>query len=68
MPGARHKMVFKALTGAGKTVTMAAYLNRLCEELPDMLNIVQKQVAFIWIAPNQLHLQSFNALKNYLQN
>lgn len=65
MPGARQKMVFKAPTGAGKTVTMAAYLNRLCEELPDKLDIAQKQVAFIWIAPNQLHLQSFNALKNY---
>lgn len=64
-PGARQKMVFKAPTGAGKTVTMAAYLNRLCEELPDKLDIPQRQVAFIWIAPNQLHLQSFNALKNY---
>lgn len=64
-PGARLKMVFKAPTGAGKTVTMAAYLNRLCEELPDRLDIPHRQVAFIWIAPNQLHLQSFNALKNY---
>ncbi len=64
-PGARHKIVFKAPTGAGKTVTMAAYLNRLCEELPDKLDISHRQVAFIWIAPNQLHLQSFNALKNY---
>ena len=64
-PGARQKMVFKAPTGAGKTVTMAAYLNRLCEELPDKLDIPLRQVAFIWIAPNQLHLQSFNALKNY---
>ena len=65
MPGGRHKMVFKAPTGAGKTVTMAAYLNTLCEELPDRLDIPQKRLAFIWIAPNQLHLQSFNALKNY---
>ena len=65
MPGARLKMVFKAPTGAGKTVTMAAYLNRLCEELPEKLDIPRKQVAFIWIAPNQLHLQSFNALKDY---
>ena len=64
-PGARQKMVFKAPTGAGKTVSMAAYLNRLCEELPDKLDIPQRQVAFIWIAPNQLHLQSYNALKNY---
>jgi type III restriction enzyme len=65
MPGARHKMVFKAPTGAGKTVTMAAYLNILCEELQDKLDLAQRQVAFIWIAPNQLHLQSFNAIKNY---
>lgn len=64
-PGGRQKMVFKAPTGAGKTVTMAAYLNMLCEELPDKLEIPNRQVAFIWIAPNQLHLQSFNALKHY---
>jgi len=65
MPGARQKMVFKAPTGAGKTVTMAAFLNSLCEELPHRLDVPQKRLAFIWIAPNQLHLQSFNALKNY---
>jgi type III restriction enzyme len=65
LPGARHKMVFKAPTGAGKTVSMAAYLNKLCEELPDRMDIPQKQVAFIWIAPNQLHLQSFKSLKSY---
>jgi len=65
MPGARLKLVFKAPTGAGKTVTMAAYLNQLCEELPDKLEIPQREIAFIWIAPNLLHLQSFNALKNY---
>ncbi len=64
-PGARQKMIFKAPTGSGKTVTMAAYLNQLCEELPDKLEIPQRQLAFIWIAPNQLHLQSFGALKSY---
>ncbi len=64
-PGGRLKMVFKAPTGAGKTVTMAAFLNMLCEEIPDRMDITQKQIAFIWIAPNQLHLQSFNALKSY---
>jgi type III restriction enzyme len=64
-PGARQKLVFKAPTGAGKTVTMAGILNQLCEELPDKLDVPNKQLAFIWIAPNQLHLQSFNALKNY---
>ena len=66
-PGARQKMVFKAPTGAGKTVTMAAYLQQLCEELPDKLELPRRQAAFIWIAPNQLHLQSLNALKSYFE-
>ncbi len=65
IPGARRKLVFKAPTGAGKTVTMAAFLNRLSEELPDKLELQKRKAAYIWIAPNQLHLQSFNALKNY---
>lgn len=64
-PGGRHKMVFKAPTGAGKTVVMAAYLNRLCEELPERFDLSRRELAFIWIAPNQLHLQSFNALRQY---
>lgn len=64
-PGGRQKMVFKAPTGAGKTVAMAAYLNLLCEALPDKLDVPQRQIAFIWIAPNQLHLQSYHALKDY---
>lgn len=65
LQGVRHKMVLKAPTGAGKTVTMAAYINRLCEELPDKLEVPSRNVAFIWIAPNQLHLQSYQSLKNY---
>ena len=62
---ARQKLVFKAPTGAGKTVTMAAFLNRLSEELPDKLDLQRRKATYIWIAPNQLHLQSFNALKDY---
>ena len=47
MSGGRLKIVFKAPTGAGKTVTMAAYLNKLCEELPDKLDIPKREIAFI---------------------
>ena len=57
LPGRRQKLVFKAPTGSGKTVTMAALLDRLCAERPDL--------AFVWLAPNQLHLQSFRALRAY---
>jgi type III restriction enzyme len=64
-PGARHTMVLKAPTGSGKTVTMAAFLNKLCEELPDKLELEKRSVAFVWIAPNKLHIQSYMALRNY---
>ena len=30
-PNARHNLIFKAPTGAGKTIMMAAFLNRICE-------------------------------------
>lgn len=65
LPGAQNKMVFKAPTGAGKTVTMAAYLNQLALEIPDRLDLPKRKVAFIWFAPNQLHLQSYLSLKDY---
>lgn len=66
-PSARQKMVLKAPTGAGKTITMAAFLNQLCNEIPDQLDLPKRKVAFIWFAPNQLHLQSFEALKDYFK-
>lgn len=65
MPGAQHKMVFKAPTGAGKTVAMAAYLDKLSAELPDRTDVPKNKVAYIWFAPNQLHLQSYLSLKDY---
>ena len=66
-PGARQKMVLKAPTGAGKTVTMAAFLNQLSNEIPDKLELPKRKVAFIWFAPNQLHLQSYLSLKDYFK-
>lgn len=65
--GVRHPLVFKAPTGAGKTVMMGAYLNKLCEELPDKLEIEKRKAAFIWIAPNKLYIQSYKALKGYFE-
>jgi type III restriction enzyme len=66
-PGARHKMVLKAPTGAGKTITMAAFLNQLSNEIPDKLELPKRKVAFIWFAPNQLHLQSYLSLKDFFK-
>ncbi|MBE7691424.1 DEAD/DEAH box helicase [Tenacibaculum finnmarkense] len=67
LQGRRNRMVFKAPTGAGKTVVMAEYLNQLAAEIPDNLNLPKRKVAFIWFAPNQLHLQSYDSLKNYFK-
>jgi type III restriction enzyme len=64
-PGARQALVFKAPTGAGKTVIMAEYLNKLCEELPEKLELEKRKACFVWIAPNKLYIQSYNSLKGY---
>jgi len=64
-PVRRQKLVFKAPTGAGKTVVMAEFLSRLAEELPDRPELPVRQLAFIWIAPGHLHLQSYGTLRQY---
>ncbi|MBF9222517.1 DEAD/DEAH box helicase family protein [Hymenobacter ruricola] len=64
----RQKLVLKAPTGAGKTVVMAEFLSRLAEELPDRAELPVRQLAFIWIAPGHLHLQSYGALRQYFQD
>ena len=53
--GERRKLVFKAPTGAGKTVMASLLLERLAAELPQR---GVAEPAFVWIAPNQLHKQS----------
>lgn len=61
----QNKMVLKAPTGAGKTVVMATYMAKVCEEIKDKLEFRKKNIAFIWFAPNQLHLQSYNSIQDY---
>jgi type III restriction enzyme len=64
-PGARQNLIFKAPTGSGKTVMMASLLNKFCEEVPERYELEKRKAAFIWIAPNKLYIQSYNALKGY---
>ncbi|MBV5313553.1 MAG: DEAD/DEAH box helicase family protein, partial [Prolixibacteraceae bacterium] len=64
MPNRKIQMLLKAPTGAGKTVTMAAYLSQLVQELALRPNL-PRDVAFIWLAPNTLHLQSYASLKGF---
>lgn len=63
--GRRKRLVFKAPTGSGKTVMASGMLARLARELPERTDSLVNRVAFIWIAPNRLHEQSYFKMKNY---
>ena len=63
--GQRKRLVFKAPTGSGKTVMASGMLARLAQELPERTDSLVNWVAFIWIAPNKLHEQSYFKMKNY---
>lgn len=63
--GNRRQMVLKAPTGAGKTVMASEMLTTLTEELQSRSDLPFQQVAFIWIAPNKLHQQSYFKMKNF---
>ncbi len=64
-PGMRRTIIFKAPTGAGKTVMASQMLADLTEELQSRGDCPVQQVAYIWIAPNKLHQQSYFKMKNY---
>jgi len=60
----RQKMVFKAPTGSGKTLMMADLMRRLTREFPQRaIGYPRSQVAFVWLAPNQLHTQSYERFR-----
>ena len=65
LTGYRKKIVFKAPTGAGKTMIVSEMLDRLVRELPSRGDSAVKDVAFIWIAPNKLHVQSYLKMRNF---
>lgn len=63
--GNRHTLVFKSPTGSGKTVMASEMLLRLNQELAERPDAPFTEVAYIWIAPNKLHEQSYFKMKNY---
>lgn len=63
--GNRHTLVFKAPTGSGKTVMASEMLMRINQELAERPDAPCTKVAYIWIAPNKLHEQSYFKMKNY---
>jgi len=58
----QQQILLEAPTGSGKTVMMASYLERLVDEL-HLQPGLNDNVAFIWFAPNTLHIQSFLSLQ-----
>ena len=65
LSGHRKTLIFKAPTGSGKTVMASQLLADLTEELQSRGDSPYQQVAYIWIAPNKLHQQSYFKMKNY---
>ena len=65
LPDDRQKLVFKAPTGSGKTVMTSALLDELTQELPENGDCIYTRVAWVWIAPNKLHQQSYRSMRNF---
>ncbi len=62
--GNRRILVFKSPTGSGKTVMAFDMLKRLNDELGGRPDAPYNEVAYIWIAPNKLHEQSYFKMKS----
>ena len=65
LTGHRKQLVFKAPTGAGKTMMASQMLNELTEELQSRGDCPYQRVAYVWIAPNKLHQQSYFKMKDF---
>ncbi len=65
--GKRRKIVFEAPTGAGKTVMACQTLANIADELKNRGECRYREVAYIWVAPRKLHLQSYASLKGAFQ-
>lgn len=60
-PFSQTPVLLKAPTGSGKTVMAAALIERIVDQAhlhPGLDN----NIAFIWFAPNTLHIQSYDSL------
>ena len=61
------KIYLKAPTGAGKTVIASAALEEITRSLPFDYNSLVNKVAYVWLAPNKLHIQSYFSMKSYFK-
>lgn len=61
----RQKIVFKAPTGSGKTIMAFSILSEVMEAVQEKYDLPSQEVAYIWLAPNKLHEQSYFKMKNF---
>ena len=64
-PTDRQKLIFKAPTGSGKMVMVSTLLDELTRDLPMNGECRYSRVAWVWIAPNKLHQQSYLSMRNF---
>lgn len=65
--GNAKKIYLEAPTGAGKTVIASAAMEEIAGTLPFEHDCITDKVAFIWLAPNKLHEQSYLSMKSYFR-
>ena len=65
--GNAKKIYLEAPTGAGKTVIASAAMEEIAGTLPFEHDCATDKVAFIWLAPNKLHEQSYLSMKSYFK-
>lgn len=67
LKGGAKPIYLDAPTGSGKTVMASAAMEEISGTLPFEYDGVFNKVAFIWIAPNKLHEQSYLSMKSYFR-
>lgn len=62
----RQRLVLKAPTGSGKTVMASTAMDELTRELAaGATDCNYSSVAWVWLAPNKLHQQSYRSMRNF---
>ena len=62
----RQRLVLKAPTGSGKTVMASTAMDELTRELAaGAADCNYSSVAWVWLAPNKLHQQSYRSMRNF---
>lgn len=67
LKGNAKKIYLEAPTGSGKTVIASAAMEEIAGTLQFEYDGTTNKVAFIWLAPNKLHEQSYLCMKSYFK-